>query len=94
MRSMNVHDVPLDHVGKFIDTYNLHGSKIDEELVKLKREEEEVYNEITSEKARIAKEHSSQSNGGLHGMQVSIGLFAEKEGEVEFELVYGLFRPV
>ena len=89
MRSMTVHDVPLGQIGTFLESYNLHGSKLDEELAGLEKEEAKIYKEIMAEKTRIAEEQASKSNGGLLGMQVSIGLFAETEGEIELELAYG-----
>ncbi|KAJ4487644.1 hypothetical protein J3R30DRAFT_3430068 [Lentinula aciculospora] len=89
--SMSVHDVPLYEVGSFLETYNLHGSKLDAELAKLKNEEDEIYKEIQIEKDRIAAENSSASNGGTLGMQASIGLFAENECQIELELVYAVF---
>lgn len=89
MQSMTVHDVPLNQVGTFLESYNLHGRKLDEELVELKKEEDELYKEIAAEKTRIAEQQASKSSGELLGMQVSIGLFAEIEGEIELELAYG-----
>lgn len=86
---MTVHDVPLDQVGTFLESYNSHGGKLDEELAELKKEENNLYEEIIAEKARIAQEQASKSGGGLLGMQVSIGLFAESKGEIELELIYG-----
>ncbi|KAE9409776.1 hypothetical protein BT96DRAFT_913285 [Gymnopus androsaceus JB14] len=90
MSSMTVHDVPLGQIGTFLESYNLHGSKLDEELAGLEKEEAKLYKEIMAEKTRIAKEQASKSNGGLLGMQVSIGLFAETEGEIELELAYAV----
>ncbi|KAJ4000504.1 hypothetical protein F5050DRAFT_1685305 [Lentinula boryana] len=91
MSSMSAHVVPLTEVGSFLETYSFHGSRLDEELAKLKKEEDEVYNNIQAEKVRIKAEQSSQSNGGALGMQASIGLFAENEGQIELELVYAVF---
>lgn len=91
MGSMSVHDVPLSQVGLFLESYNLHGSKLDGELGRLKHEEDEVYNEIQAQKD---KEQLSQSSGGTLGMQVSVGLFAENEGQIELELVYGNFAQL
>ncbi|KAJ4482994.1 hypothetical protein C8J55DRAFT_511211 [Lentinula edodes] len=91
MGSMSVHDVPLSQVGSFLESYNLHGSKLDEELARLKNEEDEVYKEIQTQKDRIAAEQLSQSGGGTLGMQVSVGLFAENEGQIELQLVYAVF---
>ncbi|GAW08028.1 mucoidy inhibitor a [Lentinula edodes] len=91
MGSMSVHDVPLSQVGLFLESYNLHGSKLDEELARLKNEEDEVYKEIQTQKDRIAAEQLCQSGGGTLGMQVSVGLFAENEGQIELQLVYAVF---
>ncbi|KAJ3796169.1 hypothetical protein GGU11DRAFT_832904, partial [Lentinula aff. detonsa] len=91
MSSMSAHVVPLAEVGSFLETYSLHGSRLDEELAKLKKEEDEVYNNIQVEKDRMKAEQSSQFNGGVLGMQASIGLFAENEGQIELELVYAVF---
>ncbi|KAJ3849109.1 hypothetical protein EV368DRAFT_47976 [Lentinula lateritia] len=91
MGSMSVHDVPLSQVGLFLESYNLHGSKLDEELARLKHEEDEVYNEIQAQKDKIAAEKLSQSGGGTLGMQVSVGLFAENEEQIELDLVYAVF---
>ncbi|KAJ3888421.1 hypothetical protein GG344DRAFT_53665, partial [Lentinula edodes] len=91
MGSMSVHDVPLSQVGSFLESYNLHGSKLDEELARLKNEEDEVYKEIQTQKDRIAAEQLSHSGGGTLGMQVSVGLFAENEGQIELQLVYAVF---
>ncbi|KAF9077130.1 hypothetical protein BDP27DRAFT_1413583 [Rhodocollybia butyracea] len=89
MHSMTVHDVPLDQVGSFLQSYNSHGSQLDEERAKLRKEEEELNEEIAQEKTRIVIERQRQSNSMLC-MQVSIGLFAENEGEVELDLVYAV----
>lgn len=88
MHSMTVHDVPLDQVGSFLQNYNSHGSNLDEERAKLRKEEEELDEKIMQERARILTEQQSRSHS-LLCMQVSIGLFAENEGEIELELVYG-----
>ncbi|KIK59443.1 hypothetical protein GYMLUDRAFT_245135 [Collybiopsis luxurians FD-317 M1] len=90
IRSMTVNDVHLNQVGEFINSYSVHGSKLDEELAKLKQEEDELYREISTEKARIRKEQVSGDGSLLLGMQVAVGLFAENEGEIELELVYAV----
>ncbi|KIK59446.1 hypothetical protein GYMLUDRAFT_44439 [Collybiopsis luxurians FD-317 M1] len=72
--SMNVVDVPLGQVGDFINTCSAQGSKLDEELARLRKEETELHRESRAEKPRM----------------VAVDLFAESEGEVEIELVYAV----
>ncbi|KAF5389963.1 hypothetical protein D9757_003568 [Collybiopsis confluens] len=92
IRSMTVHDVPFSQVEALMGTYDSQASKIEEELVKLRKEEDALDEEIAVEHARIVKDQGEADggSGAYLGMQVSIGLFAENEGEIELELVYAV----
>lgn len=87
LRTLNVKDVGVSEVANIVRTYQTTGEELDNQLNAL-------HDEIQKVDARIAAEQRSLSgptdNQDLQ-MKVTIGVFADVEGEVDLKLVYGMY---
>ncbi|KAI3614154.1 mucoidy inhibitor a [Moniliophthora roreri] len=81
-------------IGSLIDSFNQAGAKVDEDKVQLRARLDEINVKISAERKRIhdaepAEVETSEFTRKL-GLQLGVGVFAEKKGNIELIVTYAV----
>ncbi|TDL26920.1 hypothetical protein BD410DRAFT_714981, partial [Rickenella mellea] len=84
--TLNVERIDVSQIGNVVEKYDTEAAKLDDKLLELGKQLQEADQEVQDERKKLA---GPDRNVQL-GLQASIGVFAELEGEAEIALIYGV----
>ncbi|KAJ7591028.1 hypothetical protein C8J56DRAFT_550654 [Mycena floridula] len=89
LNSLNVQHIQPTQLSAALENYESVGAKIDDRMSELTKEIEEIDESIKEERAKL----SGPAADGKLRLQVSVGVFADLEGEVAIALIYAVHGP-
>ncbi|TDL13136.1 hypothetical protein BD410DRAFT_833371, partial [Rickenella mellea] len=84
--TLNVERIDVSQIGSAVDKYDTEATKLDDKLLDLEKQLQEADQEIQDERKKL----TGPGRNVQLGLQASIGVFAELEGEVEIALIYAV----
>lgn len=87
LRTLNVEHVDASKLAGILESYEVEGGKLTEKLIALRKEMKIVQSQRQAEGPKTTHYYEND----LLNMQILVGVFSEKEGEVEIALIYGPF---
>lgn len=85
LASIHVQHVDVTQIGKIVKEYDTRTEELDDRILDLQAQQEKIDEEISAERVKVADmKHNNKLN-----LCATIGVFANKDGEVEIAIVYG-----